>query len=245
MSPILPRALNRIYHATTGTWISDLQSTSENLGGSVQALQSLSAPLDIQPLLEAEDQDSKDLGELFKKYGSDKSTRHDYYRLYAHIVKRDAKANILEIGLGTNNTSFTSNMGKDGKPGASLRAFRDWGKNFEVYGAEIDREVLFEEDRIKTYFVDQTKPETLADLAKLLPAQFDLIIDDGLHTSQANLNTLNFALPLLKPGATFIVEDILERYLPVWRIAYALLKDTYDCKFIQCKKEILFVLKNN
>ena len=64
--------------------------------------------------------------------------------------------NILEIGLGTNNVDVVSNMGRDGIPGASLRAFRDYLINSKIYGADIDKSILFSEERIETYFVDQT-----------------------------------------------------------------------------------------
>ena len=73
-----------------------------------------------------------------------------YFEIFSHI-----KVNTLfEIGLGTNNINVRSNMGLDGKPGASLRAFRDY-LNINVYGADVDKGILFEEDKIKTYFIDQ------------------------------------------------------------------------------------------
>ena len=59
---------------------------------------------------------------LFNKFGSDKSTAHNYHHLYGEILKnRDDISYVLEIGLGTNNLDVVSNMGTQGKPGASLR----------------------------------------------------------------------------------------------------------------------------
>ena len=52
---------------------------------------------------------------------------------------------IFEIGLGTNNIDIVSTMGKKGHPGASLRAFRDFCPNAEIYGADFDSRILFQE----------------------------------------------------------------------------------------------------
>ena len=64
--------------------------------------------------------------------------------------KKNSVTNIFEIGLGSINTKIVSNMGKFGKPGASLRAFRDFCPNAIIYGADIDQSILFKEERIKT-----------------------------------------------------------------------------------------------
>ena len=172
-----------------------------------------------------------ELADLLHRHGSDKSTIHDYYEVYGSILadKRHEPLRILEIGLGTNNLAFQSNMGLGGRPGASLRAFRDWAPKAQVFGADIDRGVLFEEERIKTFFVDQTKPETLQAVAQSVGSGFDLIIDDGLHLPHANLNTIEVLLPLLKPDGTMVVEDIDRIHLHYWRAAQAVLPQHDTC----------------
>jgi hypothetical protein len=62
--------------------------------------------------------DVTELGRLFRKHGSDKSTDHDYFEVYGSILakKRTKPLRILEIGLGTNNLAFQSNMGLAGVP---------------------------------------------------------------------------------------------------------------------------------
>lgn len=193
----------------------------------------------------SDDEDTAELGRLMTKYGSDKATKHDYYRLYAHILKskRNQPIKTFEIGLGTNDTDVPSNMGVDGKPGASLRGLRDWAPSAEVFGADVDRGCLFEEDRIKTFFVDQTELATLSELAaKFQPKFFDLIIDDGLHNTHANFNTLNWALPLIKDDGVIVIEDIVGKYLESWEIAASLLSDKWNCRLIKCRTEWVFVV---
>ncbi|MBA2587658.1 MAG: class I SAM-dependent methyltransferase [Alphaproteobacteria bacterium] len=182
--------------------------------------------------------DTEELRALFQKYGSDKSTGHNYYLLYSWLLsaKRREDLSMLEIGLGTNNIDVPSNMGLDGKPGASLRAFRDWAPRIRVFGADVDKRVLFAEERIETFYVDQTQPLVLAELAaRFAPASFDMIIDDGLHNSEANLNTLLFALPLLKYNGALVIEDIGLADLPYWQVVFGLLTPKYRGTFLDAR----------
>ena len=190
--------------------------------------------------------DSETLSRLFKIYGSDKSTKHNYYLVYSSILrhKKDLPMNILEIGLGTNNIDVMSNMGIYGQPGASLRAFRDMYQKATIFGADIDKRILFSEERITTYFVDQTNTATLNELKKQFAnITFDLIIDDGLHNSQANLNTTNFALDLLKPDGVFVIEDIAPSDFQYYQIVAAILKDKYSVDFIETKYDCMCMFK--
>src|SRR5262249_35300312 len=100
--------------------------------------------------LKRDTSDSEELEALFNKYGSDKSSRHGYYKLESSILgpHRNDNLSLLEIGIGTNDPSVVSNMGKYGKPGASLRAFKDYLPNAKIFGADIDRNILFQEERI-------------------------------------------------------------------------------------------------
>ena len=95
---------------------------------------------------------STKFGNLFKEQGSDKSRTHDYYLVYQPIIDRllDQKytLKITEIGLGTNNLDTLSNLGAMGIPGASARAFRDFNQNIYFHGADVDKRILFEEERV-------------------------------------------------------------------------------------------------
>lgn len=190
--------------------------------------------------------DCIEIEQLFKKYWSDKSTTHNYHLIYSFVLakKRHSPISILEIGLGTNNIDVPSNMGKNGKPGASLRAFRDWAPSARVVGADVDARILFTEDRIETYFVDQTKPETLDALARLFePKSFDLIIDDGLHAPEANINTLKFALSLIRDDGTIIIEDVNENEYNFWDVAFSFLEPAYECHFIRSKSCAIIMIR--
>lgn len=151
------------------------------------------------------------LKRLFDQHRSDKAIAHDYHLLYALlIVDRSAIHQLLEIGIGSNNPLVVSNMGETGSPGASLRAWRDFLPNATIQGADIDESILFSEERIHCHHVDQLSPSSLQSLRNRLIEPFDVIIDDGLHSIQANLQTLQMALQLIKPDGWIFIEDIFE-----------------------------------
>ena len=184
------------------------------------------------------------LKKLFDSYGCDKSRNHDYHFVYGAVLKNLGKIDsMLEIGLGTTNTDVVSNMGKIWVPGNSLRAFREYLPETTIYGADVDNRILFEEERIKTYFVDQTDMSTIKALGVKISDQLDLIIDDGLHAPNANLAILIFALDKLKPGGWLVIEDISEEATPIWKVVSSLLPTQYASHLIEAKGGMVFTVQ--
>jgi hypothetical protein len=158
---------------------------------------------------------------VMTKYGSDKGqTWHNYTAVYSALFGRlsNQPLRIFEIGLGTNNPEVTSSMGINGRPGASLRGWRELFPNALVYGADIDREILFEEDRIKTFYCDQLDGVAIRDLWSQPPLKdgMDIIIDDGLHTFEGNISFLNGSWEQLRQGGFYVIEDILQETIERW-----------------------------
>jgi hypothetical protein len=188
-----------------------------------------------------------DLSKLFSQHGSDKSTEHNYEIVYSKIISSllngSERLSLLEIGLGSNNTDTPSNMGTQGRPGASLRAWRDLDFRINVVGADIDKRVLFEEERISTFQLDQTSHQSWAEFKRNTDNQFfDLIIDDGLHSPYANLVTVNEALSMLSPNGLIVVEDIHERSIPVWKLAQLLLPNSFESKLYKARRAYILVI---
>jgi len=165
----------------------------------------------LEPFSRYRNTDAADrLGAAFAGHNSDKA-RHDYHLIYQPILAMVAESNplpcLFEIGIGSNNLRVSNNMGVLGTPGASLRAFRDWLPTGRLIGGDVDASVLFNEERISTHFLDQLRPESLrAVLQKNSP--IDLLIDDGLHTAEANSNTVISWLSVVQPSGWLVVEDI-------------------------------------
>jgi len=155
-------------------------------------------------------------------HGSDKGKgRHNYTTVYSKLFGklREKPLRIFELGLGTSNPRFSASMGVSGLPGASLRGWRELFPNATVFGADIDREILFEEDRIKTFYCDQLDSMAIRDLWSQPPLQggMDIIIDDGMHTFEGNTSFLEGSIKHLLPGGTYVVEDILESTISLWQ----------------------------
>jgi len=154
---------------------------------------------------------NENLGALFDKYGSDKN-RNGYSPIYHTILKRirDSVTNLLEIGIGTMIPHAPSSMvgySLPGyKPGGSLRAFRDYLPSACVVGVDVAEDCLFEEDRIKTLRADSRDATALASV--LGDSTFDVVIDDGLHTHDAQLATLRNLMQRVRLGGYYVVEDV-------------------------------------
>ena len=85
--------------------------------------------------------------ETFKRYGSNKGgewkhrneiIRSFYADLYEEELKEKKITNLLEIGIGYDVSS----------PGSSLRSWKALYPTANIYGADIDKRVLFEEDNL-------------------------------------------------------------------------------------------------
>jgi len=176
---------------------------------------------------------------LFDKFGSDKGNM--YFPLYTHVLekyKHLENVKLLEIGLGTNNPDLISTMGNNQyKCGGSLRAFNAHLPKSNIFGADVDKNCLFNEPNINTFFVDQLKMDTFEELYQSCGnSKFDIIIDDGLHSIGANLNTLLFALKHINVNGVIIIEDI-----PIYKIKGYQIVDY----FLHTKYATKFILYNN
>jgi SAM-dependent methyltransferase len=159
---------------------------------------------------------------VMTKLGSDKGRRwHNYTTVYSALFRRfsDKQVRIFELGLGTNNPDLVSSMGSTGRPGSSLRGWRELFPAARIFGADIDRAILFQEDRIKTFYCDQLDRASIAELWSQpeLRDGVDVLIEDGLHTFEANVSFLEGSLQHLRHGGIYIIEDVGSDTIETWR----------------------------
>lgn len=170
---------------------------------------------------------------VMTKHGSDKGRRwHNYTTVYSVLFNGylDKPVRIFELGLGTNNPDLVSSMGSTGRPGASLRGWRELFPLASVYGADIDRSILFRDGRIKTFYCNQLDQASIRQLWAQPDLQdgVDILIEDGLHTLDANISFLEGSIQQLRPGGIYIVEDISADTIEKWR---KLLETTYSKRY--------------
>ena len=227
-----------------GTSVMRAEATVEAINQSFRLMasliQSLNSSLltisEIESSFQTEEQKNRTsmLEFVLNKYGSDKASTHAYHHFYANAFEDPTTVDhVLEIGLGTNNIDVLSSMGPQGKPGASLRAFRDFFPKAEMHGCDVDARILFSEERINTFRVDQTKPDSFY----LLPQEvyYDLMIDDGLHSPHANLASLTFFLSKIKKGGWAVIEDIGIEALPIWQVVAEILPRIFQTSLYKSK----------
>lgn len=171
------------------------------------------------------------LKENYEKLGPWGWKPHTYSEIYDLLFKlnRHKVLNFFEVGIGTNNTDVKSSMGPNGSPGASLRMWRDYFPNAQIYGADIDERILFEEERIKTFHVDQTSKKSIKEMWSNIPNKMDVILDDGLHELEANMLFLENSFDSLSDNGIYIIEDCSYYY-----------KELSDCLTEKKYNHILF-----
>jgi hypothetical protein len=154
-------------------------------------------------------------------YSDKGNARHNYTTVYSALFSslQERPLRIFELGLGSNDPAIRYSMGLEGKPGASLRGWKEFFPRAEVFGADIDRKALLTEDRIETFYCDQLDPEAIRAMWSMpqLLEPMDIIIEDGLHTFEANVSFLTGSLTKLRRGGYYIVEDIGRPDLDLWK----------------------------
>ena len=167
------------------------------------------------------------------------NAKHNYTIFYQHIFK-DIQYNnlrIFELGLGTNNINLPSNMSSNGRTGASLYGWHEFFLNSKIYGADIDRNILFNTDYIKTYYCDQTNPHIIKNMwdgEKDLCDEFDIIIDDWLHEFNANVCFFENSIHKLAKNGYFIIEDLIINEIPLFNDKINYWKNEY--------KDLIFII---
>ena len=165
-----------------------------------------------------------------------------YYDLFDHC-KKDIKL-VFECGIGTNDIKLTSNMSANSKPGASLRVWKNYFPKAQIYGADIDEKILFKEQRILTFQVDQLNKHSIQRMwQNINKNNFDLIVDDGLHSCQAAFNLFINSFNKLRNGGIYIIEDVHYSYL--YDLKNKLIKYNPEIVVLQNKYFNKFNIKNN
>lgn len=195
---------------------------------------------DIPSLVDVEERDRRtvEMGQAFSLdmeqwCQTSKFRSLGYHDVYARCVQhmRSSSIRILEIGIGVNDPSAASGMSVDHFPGASLRGWANYFPDAEVFGADVDRRVLGDNPDYTAFWVDQRDKQSLQKLAEVVGGPLDLVVDDGLHTAEANGNTLEALLPLLAPAGVMVIEDILPEYNDLWTRVPMWLRPEYEMRF--------------
>lgn len=128
--------------------------------------------------------------------GTDKNTCHSYIENFYEIEfekYKDKKIDLLEIGIET---------------GGSLKLWKEYFVNSNsIVGVDILDDKLDPKYKdipgVTLEFCDAYDKENSS-----IFKEYDIIIDDGPHTLDSQLNFIEIYLPKLKKDGLFIIEDI-------------------------------------
>lgn len=151
------------------------------------------------------------LDRIFVKYNCDKGTLpdgvgHRYGKHYEAILEplRDKPIHLLEIGVGE---------------GKSIKSWLEYFANPDAVITGVDNSSCHELDSDKRYhFIrgDQTDASFLSYLAT--KGRWDVVIDDGSHTSSGIIPTFETLWPFVKPGGYYVIEDLRCSYMPGYQV---------------------------
>lgn len=134
-----------------------------------------------------------ELHQLGLKYGTDKATFHGYCDFYQEHLPTKINS-LLEIGV---------------MDGASLRMWRDYYPDAEIYGVENDdsRAISAKVNGAAVLYGDATDAEFVRRVIKPL-GPFDVIIDDGSHMTLDQQVSMNLLWRSVARGGVYVVEDL-------------------------------------
>lgn len=140
------------------------------------------------------------LCEIAETYHTDKAGWYTPFYSLLFEPRRNDIRKVLEVGIGTKEA-----MGHvpGYLPGASLFMWRDYFPLAEIYGIDVDPRALVDFTDIHSVHSDSRDPE----LAAKLPSDFDLIVDDGDHSADVQMETFWNLFPLVNDDGLYIIED--------------------------------------
>jgi hypothetical protein len=142
-----------------------------------------------------------DLRKYFDNNKRRKIVKSDhYFDIYdRHFSKyRNQQINVIEFGVAR---------------GGSLQMWKEYfGPQANIYGIDIKPECKeFEEDRIKIFIGDQEDKSFLSNLTRII-SKADIVIDDGGHYMQQQINTFEVMYPHVSDNGVYLVEDLHTSY---------------------------------
>jgi hypothetical protein len=149
------------------------------------------------------------LTQLAQRFKTDKWGIHKYTPHYARHFHpwRQRAINVLEIGIG--------GYKRDGAGGNSLRMWKAYFPNAQIFGLDIEDKSFVDEERIQTFQGDQTDPDVLRRIADLA-GTLHLVIDDGSHQPAHIIQSFHVLFPLLADDGIYVIEDTQTSYWPEW-----------------------------
>jgi hypothetical protein len=136
---------------------------------------------------------------------------HDYIPGYTSLFEslRANVKNVLEIGIGSvENGQMSGILHLGYKTGNSLRCWKEYFSNANIYGIDIYPHPELTEERITTFVADQSNADQLSDVLDNINCELDIIIDDGSHIRDHQKISFMHLEKHLSNNGIYVIEDI-------------------------------------
>lgn len=135
----------------------------------------------------------KRLTEIGLKHNTDKAYEHSFTEVYDDFFKNYTDPRILEIGTYNGGSVLTYN--------------EYFNYQCEILGVDNGSQLGFlsNHPNITIKIADQDRPQEIVDVAD---GQWDIILDDGSHFVEHQINCFHALISKVKPGGIYIIEDL-------------------------------------
>ena len=159
-----------------------------------------------------------ELCDIATTHGTDKGPRGwGYTKTYFEWLNasRQTVATVLEVGVWQ---------------GFSLRTWRDFFSNAQVYGIEIEPGWQCNEERIKTFCADGYNRDQMQPIMHEI-GPVDFFVDDAVHRVPQQTDLLAFMWPFIRSGGVYAIEESIQSEIPSIQAAIAALPDVERSEF--------------
>ena len=162
-----------------------------------------------------------ELSELMSKHDSDKGfglckdfindirktppngVCHNYTLFYTQLFSKYRYEELILFEMGVGVPSCMNSWA------GSLLGWKEYFTNTKIFSADFDKDYLYNDDVIKSFYVDQENEQSIKELwLNLKEYNFDIIVDDGPHTFSSNILFYKESIQKLKTNGIYIIEDI-------------------------------------
>lgn len=169
--------------------------------------------------------------DFLKKYsaidcyiGTDKIISHSYDKVYDELFQsyEHSCRTLLEIGFAS---------------GFSLVSYAEYFKQAVIYGIDIQdkrHNIVKACPNINVYIGDATKEETI----KAFPFEFDIIVEDGSHLPEHQIQHFKDYSVYVKSGGVYVIEDVHENnYMNVYHsILPIATQNKFTCEIVDLRQ---------